>query len=118
MKPGSYNLDLYRGDTYKWQFQLFQDNDQTQPVNLTGATLKSEIRDKTAGTVVIPITCTLSATPTDGIINAVLAATAFAGMPQHGVWDLQVTFSNGDIHTVLAGTVTVTADVTDSVAMP
>jgi hypothetical protein len=34
------------------------------------------------------------------------------------VWDLQLTFPNGDVRTVVAGTVTTTGDVTDSVAAP
>lgn len=114
MTPGDYDLDLYRGDSYRWQFQLWADAGKTQPVDLTGCTVKAEIRDKPRGTVSAVITTAVDTTP--GVITASLSATTTAGLIPSGAWDLQVTYPDGEVRTVLAGKVTVTDDVTDSTA--
>jgi hypothetical protein len=112
MKPGKYPLVLYRGDTYHWQFVLWADESKITPADLTAVTPKAEIRDKPSGSKVIAMTCTVEA---PNLIKMVLAADASAKLlPTGGVWDLQLTYASGDVSTVLAGTVTVIADVTDS----
>lgn len=113
MTPGTYNLALYRGDTYSWTIKVWQDAAHTVPTDLTGATAKAEIRDRTGGTTIVPLTCTL--TPPNTIVMK-LATAQWTGMPPAGVWDLQITYADGTVTTVLAGSVTVTPDVTDSVA--
>jgi len=109
--PGKYDLALYRGDTYRWTFRLWADAGKTQPVDLTGATVSSEIRDRTGGTMIAVIGCTLGG---PGEILAELDPAAFATIPATGVWDLQVTFPDGTVRSMLAGKVTTTGDVTDS----
>jgi len=113
MTPGKYDLNLYRGDTYRWTFRLWADEGKTQPVDLTGATVKSEIREKTGGISISEIVCTLGG---PGEILAELDPAAFATIPASGVWDLQVTFPDGTVRSMLAGKVTTTGDVTDSTA--
>lgn len=112
--PGSYNLAIYRGDTYRWQFKLWADADKTQPVDLSGVTAKSELRDKSGGSVLAVLDCTIT---DPNIIDAVLDKEASALLPAKGVWDLQLTYGNGDVGTILAGSVAVTADVTDSAVL-
>lgn len=112
MIPGRYDLQLYRGDTYKWTVKLWQDKAQSQAVDLTGATVKSEYRDKSGGTPIVAITTALVLPNT---INLTFPAASWATAPPAGVWDLQVTMSDGTVNTVLAGTVQVISDVTDSV---
>ena len=112
MTPGTYPLEIYRGDSYRWQFKLWNDVDKTDPVDLTGVTPKAEIRDKPAGKKVTPMTCTISA---PNMIDVALAAADSGSLiAGKAYWDLQLTYSGGDVSTVLAGPVTVTADVTDS----
>jgi hypothetical protein len=111
MTPGDYPLALYRGDTYKWQFVLWADAGKTTPADLTGVTVKAEIRDRPGGTKIIPMTC---AVVMPNKIDATLDASASRAVPATGAWDLQLTYPSGDVATVLAGAVTATLDVTDS----
>jgi hypothetical protein len=113
MTPGNYPLAIYRGDSYKWQFKLWSDAAKTQPVDLTGVTVKAEIRDKPAGTLLGTLACAITM---PNIINASLTSTDTASLTS-GAWDMQLTYSDGEVSTVLSGLVTVTLDVTDSAAM-
>jgi hypothetical protein len=115
VKPGTYPLELYRGDTFQWRFTLWDNPEQSDAVDLTGATVKAEIRDQTAGAVIVPLALTVTL---PNIINATLSATACQGCPTAGVWDLQVTFPGAVVRTVLAGAVRTTPDVTDSQPAP
>lgn len=113
MTPGRYPLILYRGDTYRWQFSLWNDLANTEPVDLTGATAASQIRDKPGGSLIASLTCSVA---TPNIIHAVLAASDCAALPNSAAWDLQVTYASGDVSTVLAGPVNTTFDVTTVMA--
>lgn len=111
MTPGKYDLDLYRGDSYAWRFRFWTDAGQTIPVDLTGATVKAEYRDKPGGAVVVAMTCTVTLPNT---VDMKFTTAMWADAPAAGSWDLQATYSNGVVNTYVAGKVTVTADVTDS----
>ena len=113
MTPGAFPLVLYRGDSYRWSFLLWTDTAKTQPTDLTGVVAKAQIRDKPAGGTVVNLTCNVTLPNT---VNVALPATDSASLPLIGVWDLQLTYPNADVATVLAGPVTVTPDVTDSAA--
>ena len=109
MKPAQYDLDLYRGDSYGWQFKLWQDSSKTVPVVLTGATAESQIRDKPGGSKIVPMVCTITA---PNIVTVLLNAATCASCPPKGGWDLQITYSDGQVQTPVAGAVKVTADFT------
>ena len=110
--PGDYPLDLYHGDSYNWQFKLWTDEAKTQPLDLTGVTVKAEIRDKPAGMEIFALDCAISG----NVVEAVLSAATSATLPIGDlVWDIQLTYPNGSVNTLLAGKVTVTQDVTDAV---
>ena len=115
MTPGKFNLDLYRGDSYAWRFILWADDAQTVPVDLTGATVAAEIRDKSAGTHIVDLDVVVTQ---PNIVDVAMTPTMYDTCPSKGVWDLQVAFADGQVHTPVAGAVTVTPDVTDSVVMP
>ena len=113
MLPGSYDLALYRGDSAAWRFQLWADKAKTNPVDLTGASVAAEFRDVSGGTVLMSLVC-------DIVLPNVVAVSVTPDMwegvaVEDGVWDLEVTFSPTDVHTPVAGVVTVTPDVTNSV---
>jgi hypothetical protein len=113
MIPGQYDLQLYRGDTFKWIVKLWQDVKQTIPTDLTGATPKAEFRDKTAGTAIAALGCVLALPNT---ITITMTAAAWATAPANGgIWDLQITMPDASVNTVLKGNVVVIGDVTDSV---
>jgi hypothetical protein len=109
--PGVLPLCLYRGDTYRWRFQLWADAERTTPADLTGVEARGQIRDRPSGTIIVELVCTITQ---PNIIDAVLTAGLSVVLPQLCVWDLQLTYPSGDVNTVLAGPVTVVMDVTDS----
>jgi hypothetical protein len=113
MPPGNYTLNLYRGDTYRWQFTLWADEAKTEPADLTDVIPKAEIRDKPAGAQIADIECVVEL---PNIILATLPAATSHALPQGNTtaWDLQLTYASGDVATILGGRVTVTPDVTDS----
>lgn len=113
MTPGKYDLTLYRGDTWKATFNLFttDDSDVSTPVDLTGATVEAEFRDKPGGATTVALE-TVVTLPNS--IAVELTPELWTGAPNAGAWDLEVTYPSGDVQTVVAGTVKVTADVTNS----
>jgi hypothetical protein len=111
--PGTLNLTIYHGDTYRWTFTLWQDAGKTIPADLTGVVPKAEIRVSSAGGAIITTMDLTVQTPNQ--ILAVLPTAKTALLPKSGgTYDLQLTYPNGDVQTVLSGLVTVTMDVTDS----
>jgi hypothetical protein len=116
MMPGTYSLAIYRGDTHAWRFTLWQDTAKTTPVDLTGIAVKAEIRDRPAGTVIQALTLVVTL---PNIIDASLTGAQTKAMPSTGGrWDLQLTDATGWVSTVLAGSVNVTGDITDSSGEP
>lgn len=109
MNPGSYTLQIYRGDSYRWQFTCYDDVDQTVQSDFTGATVTSQIRDRAGGNYICDLTCTVNL---PNVITAYLAAADSAKLPGSAAWDLQVLYASGDVATLLAGPVNVTYDVT------
>ena len=109
MIPGTYDLCLYKGDTGRWQFRLWQDEARTMPVDLTGATVLAQIRSGPGGTVQATLATTVNL---PNMIDAVLAAADSAALQPRGVWDLEITYSSGDVATALRGGVSVQQDVT------
>jgi len=113
--PGKYDLTLYRGDTHAFRVLLWADNMQTVPYDLTGAEVEAEIREKSAGTFVVALETVVTL---PNIVDVTMTPDLFVTCPSKGVWDLQVTTADGEVLTPLAGAVTVTPDVTDSLIMP
>lgn len=108
MLPGIVDLSLYRGDTARYSFVLWQDSGKTLPVDLTGSTPTAQIRDRPdSNRILLELACEIS------LPNTVLVVVpGNSTLPPRGAWDLQLTWGNGDIQTVVAGQVYVVADVT------
>jgi hypothetical protein len=109
MLPGDLSLDLYRGDTMRLRLTLWDSNNNA--VDLTGVVAKSQIRDRPKGATIISIDCLITL---PNFIDLTLDAANSHLLPPQAVWDLQLTYTSGDVLTPVAGQVTVTADVTDS----
>jgi hypothetical protein len=109
-KPQKYDMDLYRGDSAGWSFALWGDEAHTEPLILTDVVAEAEFRDKSAGSSVVTFACTIIGNS----VEVRLPATAWTGAPPGGGWDLQLTFADGSVRTVVAGRVVVTPDITDS----
>jgi hypothetical protein len=115
--PSEYDLNIYRGDTYSWQFNLWQDAAKTIPYDLTNTTVKSEIRDKSGGSAIVALTSTVGSPLVNSIVLTLSAAASGTVPVAGGVWDLQLTkTTTGWVTTVVWGKVIVTDDVTDSTA--
>jgi len=112
MLPGVYDLQLYRGDTARYSFVLWQDTNKTIPLDLTGSVAAAQVRDRAdSGRIVIQLACSIGLPNT---VNVALLAPDSAALPSNcrGVWDLQITAASGDVTTVVGGNVSVTSDVT------
>jgi hypothetical protein len=112
MTPGNYALAIYRGDTHAWQFTLWADLDKTIPVDLTGVTVKAEIRVATGA----PTLATLNLTVTPpNIVLAELDPAQTRPLPTSARWDFQLTDdASGRVTTIIAGPVKVSGDITES----
>lgn len=111
MQPADYPLCIYHGDSGHWRFTF--SNAAGQPSDLTGVTPKAEIRDRPGGTRITPMQCVLTL---PNIVDMTLLAADSRNLlvQKNAAWDLQLTYTNGDVLTPIGGPVTVTADVTDS----
>jgi hypothetical protein len=106
----TYQLNVYRGDTARWQFLFWIDAEKTEPLDLTGVTVASEIRLQTDGPVAATLECTVTL---PNIVTVVLAAEDSSTLTTApATWDLQLTYANGDVRTLVGGAVKVTLDAT------
>jgi hypothetical protein len=113
MIPGKLDLKLYRGDSYAWQFKLWQDSARTTPVVISaaGTVVAAEVRDKPGGVKIVPLSCVVTA---PNIVNVTMTSAMSISCPPKGVWDLQVTYPDGQVQTPIGGAVLIIPDVTDS----
>lgn len=109
MQPASLPLDIYRGDSKRLRVKLWAAGNQ--PIDLTGAVAKAQIRERPGGKQITDLLCLITL---PNIIDVTLTSRDSHKLPAKGAWDLQITYASGDVSTPLAGPVTVTADVTDS----
>jgi len=108
--PATQNLTITRGDTEVVVVNITSDG--STPVDITGRTYRSQIRrTKDSGTIAAQLNCTIT-NAANGKVQAVLSAGDSATLPTGtSFWDFEET--NGSVvTTILAGTVTVLADVT------
>ncbi len=109
-QPADQDLIITRGDTETLVVTITTDG--STAVDITGRTYASQIRTQQDSTTIkASFTCTVTSGAA-GQVTCVLSATSSAALSA-GLyfWDLQETAS-GVVSTILAGTVTVLADVT------
>jgi hypothetical protein len=108
--PADQDLIITRGDTETLVVTITSDG--STAIDITGRTYRAQIRSSQDSTTVkASFTCTVTSAA-NGQVTCVLSATDSATLPV-GVafWDLEETAS-GVVSTILAGNVTVLADVT------
>ena len=109
-QPADQDLILTRGDTETLVVTITSDG--STPVDITGRTYRAQIRStQDSTTIKASFTCTVTG-GASGQVTCVLSATSSAALSA-GLyfWDLEENAS-GVISTILAGNVTVLADVT------
>lgn len=113
MIPVGRNLTLYQGDSFDFTFRLRQKNSDGTAgdyVDLTGVTPKAQIRaTQDDSAVLMEFTAALTSNP--GEVTLTLTPTQTAALA-NGVWDVQLTFPDGQVKTYLAGTIKAIKEVT------
>lgn len=107
--PVKQNLSITRGDT---ETVVVTMNTDSVAINITGRTYRAQIRaTKDSGTIAATLTCTIT-NGVGGEVTCVLsAANSSTLVPGTYYWDFEEN-NGGVISTIIAGTVTVGADVT------
>ena len=109
MPPLEYPLALYRGDSYRWQFRLWADEEKTQPSDLVGVVGAASIH-LTTGPGIANMVVTVTQ---PNVVDVALPASESKNLaPSPSIWDLELTYPSGDVKTVVTGLVTVRADAT------
>ena len=109
-QPADQDLTITRGDTETLIVTITTDG--STAVDITGRTYRAQIRSQQDSTTIkASFTCTVTAA-VSGQVTCVLSATSSATLSA-GLyfWDLEETAS-GTVSTILAGNITVLADVT------
>ena len=110
MEPVRYNITVRQGSPYRRTLLLKQSNGA--PVNLTGCSVRSQLRRSYFSSSHIDIPVTIESAP-DGKIRIDIPSTTTKVIPySFGVYDVELTMSNGDEEKVIYGNFTVTPEVT------
>lgn len=112
MGPATYALELYRGDYRAWRFDFYDDEAKTEPTDFTGAMAEAEIRNRSGGDVIMTLDCIIDANQITVTLSPDEWDNWTAG--RTGGWDLQVTYSGGEVVTYVAGPVEIDGDFTES----
>lgn len=112
-EPAPLDIRFVQGDTYRRQFTV-QEGDPPAAVDITGWSFLVQIRAGAADNQ--PVEATLSSTIVDGpggVFEVVLAPIDSAALAPEVVhyWDVQGTTGAGDVITLVAGQVTVIAEI-------
>ena len=118
-EPGLYHeLDVYQGDTLEFEV-TYTEGESGYEVgkSLTGATIASEIKlEQGSGATVTTMTCTADAdqTANPGVLTVVLPAANSALLTERHYWyDVEVTWADATVQTILWGRITTTQGVTN-----
>jgi hypothetical protein len=108
--PEVVNIAMRRGDSFGLAVQVWDDDAQTVPTDLTGATIAAQSREDPDGTLIGDWEVTV----TGNTIGLVLAGKVAAGLPELSYWDCQVDwFADGiTVTTLVAGAIAADRDVT------
>jgi hypothetical protein len=108
--PAQKNISIYKGDSYTIVFTL-KDPDTEEPVDLTGVEVAAEIRaTEDAGSALATFTC--GHDDDGGTVTLELSPAETTALTVNGVWDVQLTFTDGWVQTYLKGSVTLVKEVT------
>ena len=104
-------IDIKRGDTYSRDFQLFADYAQNIAFNLTGYTIRSQIRS-TSGSLISTCTCTIT-NAVAGTFKVASSAAVTAAWPLGDLLtDIELTSASGHVTSTETHTINVIKDET------
>lgn len=115
-KPFKHNITIIQGATLR-DVTTWKAGDPALPVDLTGCTARMQVRARVEDP--IPLLDLTTANGgiilggTAGTVTVYLSATATAAIQwKAGVYDLEIEFGNGDVRRLMAGSVSVSPNVT------
>lgn len=116
MKPGIYKIeDQLRGDTFNGVEYTIRDYDTSEPINLTGATIKCQFRKGSkTGLIQVDLSIGTGLTVTD-TVNGIVEIDSISRLDWvAGVYyyDVEVTLASGDRKTYIEGTFKIIEDTT------
>lgn len=115
LRPKRIDIELYRGDSFKFFFELEgpapEGGGPRPPINITGWTGRSEVKDSGNLVVDTPIV-TIDGDPLEGRIKVDFGTTEDIE-PGEYRYDVEMTDSGGNVRTFVGGKFVVTEDVTD-----
>lgn len=104
--PGNMDLSIWKGDAQTYVVAMT--DDANVPLDLTGCTAQAVIRAGFTDPTTYPFACSISANRVTLYMSSAVCKTI---PPGNYVWNFQITSSNGDVRTYLAGDVLVYAEV-------
>jgi hypothetical protein len=109
--PATKNITVTRGDTFDMYLGIGRNGSR---IDLTGATVTGQVRStEDSPTVMGAFTCVLANQTTDpGGILCTIPKTVTETFTGNGGYDIQILFANGDVKTVVRGTMTMSKDYT------
>lgn len=117
--PAKVKLLILQGATFRKRLRW--SSPSGVPIDLTGCTARMQVREEKASpTVLLSLSTTVSPDAglivlggADGTIDLVVSAEITAAIAwTGGVWDLEITLSNGDVVRLAEGSVSVSGEVT------
>jgi hypothetical protein len=103
--PAPLDLTWYAGDDFAVSLTLTDSGGS--PIDLTGAVVIAQIRPRPGA----PIAATFTSSITGNRIDLSLLGTATQSLSGAFAWDCQVTYGDGTVSTVAAGTVKIVSDI-------
>lgn len=115
MSAAKYDITLDQGSTFTLQITLQQP--AGTPINLSGYTIRSQIRKSYTGSLIEEFTCAI-VTAASGIFQMALTAEETKLLTEaEYVYDVEISIS-GNVTRVLEGTIYVSPEVTQDVVAP
>lgn len=111
--PANQDYEFYRGDNE--EITLVYKDDSGVVIDITGATAKTEFRQFIGGSVILTKTATIDGAAGEMVFSFTTSDTialATNNTVSRYVYDIELTDVSGVVTTLLAGSVTVQADVT------
>lgn len=109
--PQTLDLTHCRGDTLALAVALWEDEELTEPSDLTEAVVAAQVRTTAdASTVVANFATSIEGNS----VSLLLSPSQTATLPPKGVWDLQIDWlgDGNNVQTPVGGSLTITPDVT------
>lgn len=112
MKRDRFNITIFKNESFALAVAL-KDANQTA-INLTGATLTAQCRDKSSNAVLFSFACTVTAPANNGQFVLSLSASSSVNLAaqKSAIYDVKISFSNGTVKRYLGGDVQIVDTVT------